>query len=831
MNYFLTQCRSSRRRASDFLIEPLEGRTHLSISIQLDYSHDDSNFFANAERRSLFQMAADTLGARLGDQLSAIEPGGGNTWTASLSDPSDVEGTIDLDNPTIPANTIRIFVGADQIDALAIGGPGVGNATGTSQWRALVNARGQSNVDGTSARDFGPYGGTITFDSDPDGGWYFGLDANSIGTAVDFYSVAVHEIGHVLGMGISDSWDSQLFGSTFRGPSSVAAYDDGGNVPVNDGRDHWAQGTKDNGLETAMEPDLANGQRKLFAPLDYAGLDDIGWEIPIAASLSTPTSIASATASNARFKVNYAHYADISGSSLSDGDLTVTGPNGYTGTALFISDNDRGESVEGTYAFQPPGGTFDASDAGVYTVTVNSGAVTDAYGNSTIAGVVGTLTLEVDAGPTGALSADNVTRIGGGTHPLSVTYNDSTGIQDTTIDTSDLIVTRASDGLALSVISATIGEGSTATEKTVTYLVQAPGGLWDVSDNGTYNVSLVGSQVADATGNVSDAAVLGSFDVAITGRQFSSGSDLVFTDATGDPVVISLKGPGSAQAFFDTTGDADVSEIIFSNTGLSTSLTVTAGGAGSPIGGMTVNGSLKSVTFKNADLAGPMDVTGTVPKLGFRNASGSISLAGDGAPVTITLAQAVDLSITSAVAIKSIKAVEWLDNDVAPDVITTPALTALAVKGALGAGIRADTIGKITAGRLNGSEIRTTGNIASITATSAAASTIFAGVRTDVLTLPDSADDFANPGASIASITFKGKTPGSFSNTLVAAGVLGKVSLGTITSANGGVSFGAAGLSMKSASGTTDSTGAFKKSKLDDPTGSLVAGDFNLRVL
>src|SRR5688500_7271120 len=101
MNYLRSMSsqnvRTRCRRLGKAMLEPLEGRTLFAISIEFDYSLDDNNFFT-PERRALLQQAGDMLTSRFGDQLLAIEPGGGNTWTASIFDPSDVDDEVTLDN-------------------------------------------------------------------------------------------------------------------------------------------------------------------------------------------------------------------------------------------------------------------------------------------------------------------------------------------------------------------------------------------------------------------------------------------------------------------------------------------------------------------------------------------------------------------------------------------------------------------------------------------------------------------------------------------------------------------------------------------------------------
>jgi hypothetical protein len=39
--------------------------------------------------------------------------------------------------------------------------------------------------------------------------------------------------------------------------------------------------------EAAMDPDIANGQRKHFTDLDFAAMDDIGWQVAVVPEADT----------------------------------------------------------------------------------------------------------------------------------------------------------------------------------------------------------------------------------------------------------------------------------------------------------------------------------------------------------------------------------------------------------------------------------------------------------------------------------------------------------------------------------------------------------------
>jgi hypothetical protein len=263
-----------------------------ALDIQFDYSFDTNNFFVgHLDRQAVLEAAAHVFESRLKDVLTGITPSGSNTWNAIFERP-DTGASQSVVNPTIPAGVLRVYAGGRLLpgNTLGIGGTGGFSVSGTQAFVDTVRARGQAGaLLATSKTDFGPWGGSITFDLDAS--WYFDPDPLTLEVFPgqnDFYSVAVHELAHLLGFGTSDSWRTFVSGSVFTGPVSRA--ENGGvNVPLSAEGGHWADGTMDRVAtpvmlalqETAMDPSLLQGTRKYFTELDYAGLDDLGWQVAV----------------------------------------------------------------------------------------------------------------------------------------------------------------------------------------------------------------------------------------------------------------------------------------------------------------------------------------------------------------------------------------------------------------------------------------------------------------------------------------------------------------------------------------------------------------------
>ena len=297
-----------------------------AITVSINYAYDDyengvdgasgPKFFgvgnpggatAGAQAKAALEAAASFYSTILTDTFSAIQPppdfqssfGGSATfiWNMAFQNPSDATKSISLTNPVVAANEYRIYAGARSIAGSTIGIGGYSSSTpgysisgvfGPGEYDAQIQKKNDFTTAVTTrgqSSGFATWGGFITFDRDMATPWHYDHTTSPTIGKNDFYSVAIHELGHALGLGVSDEWEAYASQPTpiFTGPSATSLY--GGNPPLDPGRGHWAENTMSKILgtetvqEAAMDPNLTVGTRKRLTKLDAAGLTDVGWTV------------------------------------------------------------------------------------------------------------------------------------------------------------------------------------------------------------------------------------------------------------------------------------------------------------------------------------------------------------------------------------------------------------------------------------------------------------------------------------------------------------------------------------------------------------------------
>jgi len=274
-----------RKTAFLSLLLPLVAVSAHALEIQFRIYENDPFFVDHPRRMNLLNEAAQYYRG-FTDSLNPIVESGNSTWSAKFT----LKGAaVTIPHLVVPQDTLIIYVGSANIGSLGRGGSGGFSARGSSSdFFTNIRSRGQLGAQGSDKTDFARWGGGITFDTQLNGGaqWAFDQDSGDANT-YNFLSVAIHEIGHVLGLTSSnESWTNHRQGNLATGPYVTAQNQGSVQLDMSSGGSHFANSTQSVRLdgtsqEVAMDPNISNGNTvKLLTKLDYAAFKDIGWEVP-----------------------------------------------------------------------------------------------------------------------------------------------------------------------------------------------------------------------------------------------------------------------------------------------------------------------------------------------------------------------------------------------------------------------------------------------------------------------------------------------------------------------------------------------------------------------
>jgi hypothetical protein len=230
--------------------------------------------------------------ATIGFDTISIEIGTRSFLDPTLGQGGPAGNSFELVGSSIPSNWIAA-VGSASLQAKNAQRRGGGPRLGTFSGSSTIDENGPNEVTAYYSIDYGISYGSVAFDFDSnDNGfrntdaqlaayWHYNHTADVPGGKRDLYSVALHEMLHVLGIGASASWDELKSGANWLGSEAIAVAGSGTGL-VESG--HIAEGIMSISLldgmpqEAAMDPDILPGTRKGLTTLDLAFLRDIGWQ-------------------------------------------------------------------------------------------------------------------------------------------------------------------------------------------------------------------------------------------------------------------------------------------------------------------------------------------------------------------------------------------------------------------------------------------------------------------------------------------------------------------------------------------------------------------------
>lgn len=166
-----------------------------------------------------------------------------------------------------------------------------------------------------------------------------------------------------------------------------------------------------------------------------------------------------------------------------------------------------------------------------------------------------------------------------------------------------------------------------------------------------------------------------------SGTIFAAG-EKASLNVNGVQVTVSLKGKGIGG--IKPVGGG-LFDIMLLGTDAKSSLSIATKGGDLRVNDLIVKGDIKSIAAKTTDIAGEVDILGSVRKLTLDDLREGATVTIGGNPsdkgATIKLDEVLDANLTSETPIKSLTVTEWMDENDLYEYITAPSLKKLTATG------------------------------------------------------------------------------------------------------------------------------------------------------
>lgn len=241
-------------------------RIIMSFNIKFDYRFDESNFFTPA-RRAILEQAGDIWSSYILDDFAEIKTG------EKLQ--LEINNTQEEIILTEPIDDLLIFVSYTN---LSPNENFLGRGTFAANFK--IGSDRQQRIQGD---DFEPWLGKIEFNQAAGSKFFFDdsleTDDDIPFNQQDFLSLSLHEIGHILGIGVSEAFVDQVVNGQFTGSTSKKL-NDGKAIPLDSTAAHIEEDfSLDPQSDALLDQVFTFGERNLPTDLDLAILADIGYEI------------------------------------------------------------------------------------------------------------------------------------------------------------------------------------------------------------------------------------------------------------------------------------------------------------------------------------------------------------------------------------------------------------------------------------------------------------------------------------------------------------------------------------------------------------------------